>query len=40
LKNIKVEFGNNHHMLFVLNDVASVRKTKFLILFASLMNIE
>jgi hypothetical protein len=38
--NVKIDFKNNHHMLFFSRDVITACKTKLLILFTSLMNIE
>jgi hypothetical protein len=40
LKNVKIDFRNNYHMLIFLRDVITASKTKLLILFTSLMNIE
>jgi hypothetical protein len=37
---VKIEFKNKDHMLFFLQDVMIARKTKFLILFTSQINIE
>jgi hypothetical protein len=40
LRNDKIDFKNNHHMLFFLRDVIIAPKTKLLILFTLLMDIE
>jgi hypothetical protein len=40
LKNVKIDFKNKHHMLFFPKNVITARKTKLLILYSSLVNIE
>jgi hypothetical protein len=38
--NVKIEFKNNHHMLFFPRNVIIGHKTKLLILFTSFINIK
>jgi hypothetical protein len=40
LKNVKIEIKKKHDMLYFLQDIKIARKTKFLIFFTPLINIQ